>query len=598
MDSVHETQKEVRRMGSNNQFGEQSPNPVVRKDEGRAILRIQSGLARSATRRPNKQFHNLHSLLWRREWLNAALEAVLDNSGAKTSGVDGMCGADLHEPPARARFVEELRTELQQLTYYPSPVLRKYIPKANGGERPIGIPTIRDRVVQMVLKMVLEPIFEADFLPNSNGFRPERSTLECVLPMYRYGDDNRRYEWVIEGDIEGCFDNIDHGVLMEAIERRVADPKVLWLIRWFLKAPVIEKGIRLQTQKGTPQGGVLSPLLANIYLNEFDQYWYENWGKLNSRQRRRQRTLGQASCVLFRYADDFILSVKGTQEQAAAIMDSIRSFFSKELKLNLSTEKTRVVRLEDGFNFLGFYIRRVQFEHYSCVRIRPTQRNLTRLKGKLQAMLGSSARSDDPHMKIAAMNRVLRGWANYYRAVNSFQQFRTGDFLAERLFRPWYCRKYKIGVRRYLVDVLRNGRVVIWRGPVKAELFRMASLRGMHSTLNHRLIWKYRSIRNPYISENHSATSVSEENDDPIVDAPNVMPIAPEYSDEIFLLNRLLAFERDGWKCTQCGSRERPQAHHIERVPMGTVFDPTVVHRVENLQTLCATCHNRLPKKG
>jgi len=256
-------------MGSNNKTDEQSP-VVSRKREGGAILCIQSGLARIATLRPSKQFYNLHSLLWRREWLNSALEAVLDNTGAKTSGVDGLCGADLHEPSARARFVEELRTELKQRTYHPSPVLRKYIPKANGGRRPIGIPTIRDRVVQMVLKMVLEPIFEADFLPNSNGFRPERSTLECVLPMYRYGDNVRRYEWVIEGDIEGCFDNIDHEILMRAVKKRIADTSILWLIRQFLKAPVIEDGIQAQVRKGTPQGGVLSPLLANIYLNEFD----------------------------------------------------------------------------------------------------------------------------------------------------------------------------------------------------------------------------------------------------------------------------------------------------------------------------------------
>jgi group II intron reverse transcriptase/maturase len=409
------------------------------------------------------------------------------------------------------------------------------------------------------------------------------------------GDDNRLYEWVIEGDIEGCFDNIDHGILMEAIERRIADPKVLWLIRRFLKAPVIEKGIRQQTQKGTPQGGVLSPLLANIYLNEFDHYWYENWGKLNSRQRRRQRRLGQASCVLFRYADDFILSARGTEEQVTAIMDSIRGFFSEKLKLTLSAEKTRVVRLEDGFNFLGFYIRRVRFEHYSCVRIRPTQKNLSRLKGKLQAMLGSSAYSDDPHRKIAAMNRVLRGWGNYYRAVNSFQQFRTGDFLAERLFRQWYCRKHQIGTKRYLSEVLAKGRVIIWRGSVKAELFRMASLRSMHSTWNYRLDWKYRSIKNPYMNATNTMNSIPEISDNPIANVPDTQPTAPRYKNEIYLSNRLLAFQRDGWKCTRCGSRERLQAHHIEPVPKRG-FDPTIVHRIENLQTLCATCHMSLPK--
>lgn len=581
-------------MDSNNQLGELSPNPVVRKDEGRAVLNIESGLATAATRRKDKRFHNLYPLLWRREWLNSALKAVLDNTGARTSGMDGVCGSDLLEPSSRAKFVEELRTELRQRTYRPSPVLRKYIPKANGGERPIGIPTLKDRTVQMVLKMVLEPIFEADFLPNSNGFRPERSTLECVLPMYRYGDSYTLYEWVIEGDIEVCFDNIDHGILMGAIQKRIADRKVLWLIRRFLKAPVIDNGTRLQPTKGTPQGGVLSPLLANIYLNEFDQYWYENWGRLKGYQRERWRKQGQAYCVLFRYADDFILSVRGTREQAVSILDNIRGFFAEKLRLNLSTEKTRVISLEEGFDFLGFHIQRVQLDHGKSVRIRPTQKSLHRLMNKLQSMLGPAAWHDDPHMKIEAMSRVLRGWANYYKAVNAYRQFKVGDFLAERLFHQWYCSKYSVSARKYYSEVLKNNKVVLWRSGIKAELFQMTSNKSMHTSLNHKLVWKYRSIRNPYVNSNTPVTSVLNERDDPIIDTPNILPIKPEY-DEIYLSNRLLAFERDGWKCTKCGSRESLQAHHIEPVPKGT-FDPVVVHRVENLQTLCVTCHAKIPK--
>ncbi|HEV2226038.1 MAG TPA: group II intron reverse transcriptase/maturase, partial [Nitrososphaerales archaeon] len=506
-------------------------------------------------------------------------------------------GTDLREPSARARFVEDLRTELKQQTYRPSPVLRKYIPKANGGERPIGIPTLKDRTVQMALKMVLEPIFEADFLPNSNGFRPERSTLECVLPMYRYGDSHINYSWIIEGDIEGCFDNIDHSTLMEAVQNRIADRRILWLIRRFLKAPVIDNGARTKPQKGTPQGGVLSPLLANIYLNEFDQFWYDNWGRLTAKQRRRQRQSGQASCVLFRYADDFILSVKGSREEAITIMDSIRRFFKEKLSLNLSAEKTRVVPLESGFDFLGFHIRRAQLDRGKCVRIRPTQKSLSRLKAKLQSMLGPSAGYDDPHMKIGALNRVLRGWVNYYKAVNSSHQLWTGDFLAERLFRQWYRRKYGMGVREYLSKVRKGSRVVLWRGDAKVELYRMSSNKSTHSSLNSKLVWKYRSIRNPYIKPNGIVTNALDTDENPIIDMPDALPILAPYDDENYLVNRFLAFERDGWKCTRCGSRENLQAHHIEPVPQ-TPFDPLIIHRIENLQTLCKECHSKAPKKS
>ena len=382
---------------------------------------------------------------------------------------------------------------------------------------------------------------------------------------------------------------------MAVIQRRVADPRVLWLVRRFLKAPVIENRLRTPTKKGTPQGGVLSPLLANIYLNEFDQYWHEHWGQQTARQRQSQRKHGKASCVLFRYADDFILSAKGTREQVVPIMNSIRGFFKESLKLDLSTEKTRVVSLEDGFDFLGFHIQRVRLGQCSCVRIRPTQRNMLRLRHKLQAMLGLRANVDDPVMKITALNRVLKGWANYYKTANSAQQFRTGDFLAQRLFCQWYCRKYQIGVRRYLSEVLRNGRVTIQRGPGKAELFRMSSNRSMRSSLNHKLVWKYRAIGNPYINRDHITCIESENN--PMVDAPDVQLIAPEYNDETFSGNRLLVLERDGWKCTQCGSRENLQAHHIQPVPKGT-FDPKIVHRVENLQTLCERCHHSLSSKA
>jgi len=565
----------------------------VPQGTGQAVLALQSGLAKKAVLRKGWKFDNLYPLLWRREWLEQALDAVLDNSGSETPGVDSMRGSKLREESARAQFVEDLQKELRQ-GYCSSPVLRKYIPKANGGERPIGIPTIKDRVVQMTLKMILEPVFEADFVNNSNGFRPGRSTLECVLPMYQYGDRERRYEWVIEGDIKGCFDNIDHGILMKTIRRRITDKRILWLIWRFLKASVVERGVYTKVKKGTPQGGVLSPLLANIYLNKFDQYWYRNWGKQTVIQRRQERKQGKASCVLFRYADDFILSVKGTREGANSIMRSIKDYFGQYLKLELGMEKTRVVHIEKGFQFLGFQISRERLRHFGCVRIRSTQRNVARLVVKLQRMLSRYATADDPVMKIEALNRVLRGWANYYRVVNAQQQFSYGDFIAMQWFFMWYQRKYQCSMQECMRAVLRKGERIIYdRGDSEVELFRMSSLQSMHTPMQHHVVWKYRHIENPYLMGSH-VTSIDEE-EQPFIDAREIHPIAKEY-DEIYQINRLKAFERDGWRCVKCSGRVGLVAHHIKSVPKGK-FDPMLVHRVENLQTLCTDCHNKVPKR-
>jgi group II intron reverse transcriptase/maturase len=561
------------------------PRPL--RGLGNAVLALQCGLATAATRSPHKRFHRLYRLLGEREWLEAATKAVLDNSGAETPGIDGMRGSLLREPSIRAGILEDLRKELHE-GYRPSPVLRKYIPKASGGQRPLGIPTIKDRIVQMTLKMCLEPIFEADFLPNSNGFRPGRSTLECVLPTYQYGNRICRYDWTIEGDIKGCFDNIDHRTLMEVIRRRIADRRVLRLIWRYLRAPVVERDKRTKTVKGTPQGGVLSPLLANIYLNKFDQYWFARWGRLTRSQRSQERAKGHASCVLFRYADDFILLVKGTRNGAVNIVHDTRQFFAKRLKLELTQEKTRVTSLEDGFDFLGFRVQRKRMGHFSCVRVRPTYRNVVRLVVKLQKMLGKQADADDPAMKITALNRVLRGWANYYRTVNARYWFLFGDYVTDQLYRSWYARKRHMNVKDTLMETRENGRIVHIRDNTRQELFKMSSLPSMRISMNRSAMFRYRHIENPYLTGNH--VTCIEEEEQPLIDAQEVHPLAQEY-DEIYLLNRVKVFERDGWRCTECPERMGLVAHHIEPVPVGKVFDPEWVHRVENLQTLCARCH-------
>ncbi len=559
---------------------------------------LQSELAELATRWPDMRFMRLYDLLWEREWLEAALDAVLDNEGSKTAGVDGITKRNLFETDeARTKFLDELQEELKTRNYHPFPVLRKWIPKRKKGEqRPIGIPTLADRVVQMLLKMVLEPIFESDFLCNSNGFRPDRSTLECIIPLYQYGNSETNYNWVIEGDIEGCFDNIDHETLMKSVQKRIGDKKVLRLIWRFLKAPVKEYNILSKTRKGTPQGGILSPLLANILLNEFDQYWFECWGRFTKDQRYYRLKQGKANCVLCRYADDFILSAKGTREQVEGIMREIQQFAQEQLKLNFSTDKTRLVSIDEGFKFLGFQISRERLAGFKCVRIRPTQENVIRCKTKLQMMLGKDADIDDPQVKIVELNRVLRGWAFYYWKVNARSQFETLDYYSRQLFLQWYCRKHKLSISQAASAVLRSGRIVIEREGVKSQLFRMSDLPSQHTALNRKALWKYRSIKNPYLSGDFNTNAIIEP-DDAMKEAEavqNIHPLDLAYGD-VYLRNRIKAFRRDGWQCRDCGKKSKQLvAHHVTPVPRRGKYDSEIVHRVDNLRTMCANCHRQL----
>ena len=567
------------------------------RSNSQAVLAIQSRLAIHANYVKDHVFHDLYDLLCRREWLEEALDAVLDNEGSKTAGVDGINFIDAHTPEDRAQFLDELQWELKTRNYHPFPVLRKWIPKRRKGEqRPIGIPTLKDRVVQMLLKIVLEPIFECNFLCNSNGFRPNRSTLECVLPLYQYGSRHRRYDYIIEGDIEGCFDNIDHDILMKSVQKRIGDKWVLRLIWRFLRAPVKEYKILSKTRKGTPQGGILSPLLSNIYLNEFDQYWLEQWGGLTNDQRKRRVKEGKANCVLFRYADDFILSAKGTREQVERIMNKVNQFAAEQLKLNFSTDKTRIVSIDEGFKFLGFLIKRERLAGYKCIRMRPTQENVIRLKVKLQEMLGKDADQDDPQIKIAELNRVLRGWAFYYWKVNSHVQYLALDYFVRQLFLQWYCRRQKVNISQALSAISKNGRIIIEREGMKSQLFRMSELPSQHIALNHKAVWKYRHIANPYLTGD-AVTNALIEPDDPMREAEavqNIHPIDTAYG-EIYLRNRIKAFVRDGWRCRDCGKHSKHLvAHHITSIPRKGRYDSEIVHRVDNLRTMCANCHRHL----
>jgi RNA-directed DNA polymerase len=321
---------------------------------------MQAKLHRWAAADHGRRFDDLFNLVHDPATLVVAFDRVAGNQGARTPGVDGLTVADVEQRIGVPGFLDDLRAQLKQGTFRPLPARERKIPKPgrSGTLRRLGIPTVADRVVQAALKLVLEPIFEADFQPVSYGFRPRRRAQDAIAEIHYFGTHG--YRWVLDADIEACFDSIDHSALMDRVRRRVKDKRVLALVKAFLKAGILtELGESEKTHTGTPQGGVLSPLLANIALSVLDEHLHGPWqpgGAMSTEYRRaaRRRT-GSATWRLVRYADDFVVLVHGGQADAAALREDVARVLAP-MGLRLSEAKTHVAHIADGFDFLGFRI--------------------------------------------------------------------------------------------------------------------------------------------------------------------------------------------------------------------------------------------------
>ncbi len=370
---------------------------------------MQHALYRAAKADPGRRFHALADKVYRRDVLQRAWVQVRRNSGA--AGIDGKTIADV-EQYGVSRLLDELAVDLRDGRWRPLPARRVLIPKPGSRERrPLSIPTVRDRVVQAAMKIVLEPVFEADMLPCSFGFRPRRAAHDALQVLIDESWRGRR--WVVETDIANCFEAIPHEKLMQAVGERVCDQTVLALLRVMLRAGVLSDGVVRRSVTGTPQGGVVSPLLANVYLHRIDRAWDE-------------RQHG----VLVRYADDVVVMC-ASRAQAEAALARLTAVLA-ELGLEPKAAKTRIVQLTvggEGLDFLGFHHRLVRSDgrrtgkHVTFLARWPTSKAMQHARDRIRELTDRSRLLLPVEVIVATVNRFVRGWAAYFRYGNSARHF-------------------------------------------------------------------------------------------------------------------------------------------------------------------------------
>ena len=400
-----------------------------------SVQKLQTVLHDKAKESPDRRFHALYDKLYRRDVLAFAYDCCKANGGA--AGVDGQTFGHIEEYGVE-RWLDELTKELKDRTYQPNPVRRVYIPRPDGKQRPLGVPTVRDRTVQTAAVLVLEPIFEADLEPEQYAYRKDRSALDAVRHVHKL--INTGHGEIVDADLSGYFDSIPHAELMKSVARRVVDGALLHLIKMWLEAPVEEtdesgnkhRSTRNRDEgRGTPQGAPISPLLSNLYMRRF----VLGWKKLGHEKR-------FGACIV-NYADDLVICCRGSAEAALAAMRAIM----QKLKLTVNETKTRVCSLpEEKFDFLGYTFGRCYSPQTGRAYLGtvPSKKRVIRICEAISSETGRNKTLLDQETVVDKLNRMMVGWANYFCLGPVSKAYRAVDQHARKRLRQWLCAKHKV----------------------------------------------------------------------------------------------------------------------------------------------------------
>lgn len=488
------------------------------------IREMQSKLATWSTEDPNRKFDRLLRLIASKEWLNEAARITLTSKGARTPGIDGVNGNIMLKD--LSAHIEALRDELLSGSYQPLPVRRIYIPKPNGKQRPLGIPCLRDRIVQRAMLMAMEPIWESDFHGQSYGFRPERSVhhaIRTIKLQLQDGKDNATAgRWVIEGDLSSYFDTVHHRILMKAVRKRICDRRFLNLLWVILKSGLIDNNLFWATDQGVPQGGVISPLLSNIMLHEFDSWMEETF--LNKKVRKdrwawnhgikigrpiavKENRQWKPAIAYCRYADDFVVIVKGTKAQADEVREQCRAHLEGVLRLTLNMEKTHITHVNDGFVFLGHHVIRKRGSNgkHRVVTNIPWDR-YRRFVEKIVRQLSGNYNISSVDM-VESLNQQIKGWVNFYQYTDyTATIYRKIDQALFWKFGHWLARKYKMGFRKLMPKYYRtagNGIAKTWIVNSKtfpSGVYLQCGLKRLVSSFKGQFRWRT-PMSNPYLPQ-------------------------------------------------------------------------------------------------